>query len=41
MKAYEDVIDQHMTDQRATRWEWHVAMTFVPDPKHEWEIANV
>lgn len=36
VKAYEDVV--HNTDYhgRVPGWDWRVAMTFVPDPKHEW-----
>jgi hypothetical protein len=40
VKAYEDV-NQYSTEQGFTSgYEWRVAMTFVPDQNHEWEVAK-
>lgn len=37
VKSMEDVM--HNTDDGMNfGWDWRVAMAFVPDAKHEWEI---
>jgi hypothetical protein len=36
VKTFEDV---HRTDKfEPTGYDWRVAMAFVPDPNHEWEL---
>lgn len=39
VKAFENVLH----DSQGTfefGWDWRVAMCFVPDPNHEWEIES-
>ena len=42
VKAFEVVchFDTHISPI-TDNYDWRVTMTFVPDPKHEWEIENV
>lgn len=37
VKTYEDVMT-NFDNRKDTGYEWRVAMAFVPDAKHEWEI---
>lgn len=40
VKALESVYHPLARDgEGAEGWDWRVAMAFVPDPNHEWEIA--
>lgn len=38
VKAFEDVM--HVSDEsgKYSGYDWRIAMTFVPDPNHEWEL---
>ena len=39
VKAFEDVV--HLTERAMEPgWDFRIALCFVPDPKHEWEIAT-
>lgn len=39
VKAYEDV--NHFTENGLQQgYDWRVAMTFVPDPQHEWALED-
>ncbi len=42
VKSFENVYHAEMTDHHSggEGWDWRVAMAFVPDPKHEWEIEK-
>ncbi len=39
VKAYEDVVHER-EGGLLPGWDYRVSMTFVPDPKHEWEVSN-
>ena len=40
VKTFENVM--HISDQvgKYDGYDWRVAMTFVPDAKHEWSLKN-
>ncbi len=38
VKAFSDVYQNSPINGNGTGWDWRIAMTFVPDPHHEWVI---
>ncbi len=40
VKALEDVVHLVETQGRIPGWDWRVALTFVPDPAHEWVLGT-
>ena len=40
VKAYENVMHNMVDQELNDGWDWRVAMTFVPDPKHQWIIED-
>lgn len=40
VKTFEDVYHGRgrFGNDMQEGWDWRVAMTFVPDPNHEWEV---
>lgn len=42
VKTYSDVMHRNddYGDRMQSGWDWRVAMTFVPDPNHEWELEG-
>ena len=40
VKAHEEVIHDNAQQGMVGGWDWRIAMTFVPDENHEWEIQE-
>ncbi len=38
VKVSEPVVHDSRQQGMVSGWDWRVAMTFIPDPKHEWII---
>jgi len=39
VKTFEDVFHVNETDS-GSGWDWRVAIAFVPDPGHEWNLKD-
>lgn len=40
LKAYENVCETTPHNTFESGYNWRVAMCFIPDPNHEWQIEN-
>ena len=40
VKVTEDVSHPDGYGAASNGWDWRIAMAFVPDPSHEWEIEK-
>lgn len=40
VKAFENVTHETREQGFADGWDWRVAMCFVPDPNHSWELPE-
>jgi len=40
VKAFEDVFHDCLDRGMQGGWDWRIAMCFVPDPEHVWEVKK-
>ena len=40
IQAYEDVVHETESQGKIPGWDYRIALTFVPDLNHEWELEQ-